>query len=487
MQDIRLPNYPTNRPIQVHFSEPEVEPVQETVQSPKAARLTRSLRRFSQIMTAPIIIVPASPRPPREAKRQRTFTATTAKPAPVRAAVAPRVRRTAPAFSLKPFLTRMRAALRPQYLFFATQTALLLAIGFLVIRKEVVPQQTTLPIAQNRTVLPVIGERSDTALISNLASASESTKVAAWVAPWNAERVLGDAATGTYDSVNAFWGTLAADGFSIDAKAPWEQWTAIQAQYPDIETHLTVTADPTLFATVLANLDTQSKHIEALVGAAKTYGFDGIDLDYEALTLDQNVLFTAFAGRLSERLHAESLKLGITVETRINPEDAPLDWERIGQLADFINVMAYDYYGASTSEPGPVAPLGWVLENARVALQKVPTEKLTIGLGNYGYDWTQQADGSWRGIGLSSTRAEELAKSLSIAPVYASGVDARGYSLGSIPTYTYTDENSTTHVVWYDDARSLQDKVSSLKDAGISRIIFWSADLAVPTTSISGL
>src|SRR3712207_864377 len=105
--------------------------------------------------------------------------------------------------------------------------------------------------------------------------------------------------------------------------------------------------------------------------------------------------------------------------------------------------MAYDHSWAG-SEAGPVAPLSWVRDVVAYAQQRVPQEKLMLGLATYGYDW---AGGT--GTTLQATNAVELAGRVGATPEW----DAQSAAW----TFSY-EQDGQQHTVWYEDARSLAAK-----------------------------
>ena len=82
------------------------------------------------------------------------------------------------------------------------------------------------------------------------------------------------------------------------------------------------------------------------------------------------------------------------------------DYAALGQHADLITIMAYEYRGA-WSGPGSVAPIDWVERVLAFATRQIPQEKVRLGIAHYGYDWNTMT-GSARA--LSFAQAIELAE-----------------------------------------------------------------------------
>ena len=100
---------------------------------------------------------------------------------------------------------------------------------------------------------------------------------------------------------------------------------------------------------------------------------------------DNRELFTNFVRQLTDRFHQANKLVSVTLEARIG--DPPMDWAALGDLADEIRIMLYDYHSRGTSNPGPIAPIGWVKEKLDYAKLTIPLNKLVVGQPNYGYDW----------------------------------------------------------------------------------------------------
>ncbi len=311
-----------------------------------------------------------------------------------------------------------------------------------------------------------------------IAESGKPLNLYGWITPWN---VASGSEETNYNAASAFWLTVADDGVAVTPKADWSGWNTYRQKNALSQTYLTVSGDPNAVYKSLSNLDLQSQHIAALLTAVKEQNFDGIDIDYEGLGAANRDLFTGFIRNLTTIFHQQGKKVAVTVEARIANE-VPMDWSALGQLADEVRIMAYDYHSHETTEPGPVAPVSWVAEIIAYASARIDPNKLIIGLGNYGYDWSAPlSDGaSWEGTGISYDQALSLAKDNAATIVHNTGIDSRGYDIGTIPTFTYTDTQGRQHEVWFEDAVSLQEKVNAVAAYQIKGVMFWSVGAGDP-------
>ncbi len=145
-------------------------------------------------------------------------------------------------------------------------------------------------------------------------------------------------------------------------------------------------------ASVLADPSTRAQHVEQLLNLALSGGYDGIDLDYEGFAFADGSStwaatkpnWAAFVTELAERFHANGL-----VVTAAVPTSAywVYDFPTLGAVLDGVRVMTYDY---SVARPGPVAPLDWVRRETQTMRQMIPSEKLIMGIPEYGRDWVRR-------------------------------------------------------------------------------------------------
>lgn len=160
--------------------------------------------------------------------------------------------------------------------------------------------------------------------------------------------------------------------------------------------------------------------------------------------------YAAFVGTLADRLRAVDRRLTVTVQAKTADQGtgdfhAAQDYEALGAAADEVRVMAYDHHW-STSDPGPIAPLGWVEDVVEYTLSRVPPEKVSLGIGRTA---TTGRRGKGQGQGTDVMGADAVA----LAEGYAATVqwDAEAQA----PWFTYTEPDGAAHTVWYENARSI--------------------------------
>jgi spore germination protein len=141
--------------------------------------------------------------------------------------------------------------------------------------------------------------------------------------------------------------------------------------------------------------------IEQIIEYVTAEGYEGLDLDLEAVEPQDRPAYTAFVAALGAALHERGRMLTLALPAKSGDVTTgwagAYDYAALGAHADLITIMAYDYRGA-WSEPGPVAPYDWVEQVLAFATSQIAPEKVLLGLAFYGYDWNTTS-GTVRALG----------------------------------------------------------------------------------------
>ncbi|WP_354472945.1 glycoside hydrolase family 18 protein [Lysinibacillus parviboronicapiens] len=202
-----------------------------------------------------------------------------------------------------------------------------------------------------------------------------------------------------------------------------------------------------------------------------------IHFDFENLPGDQREAYNNFLRRAVERFHAE----GYTVSTALAPKTSAAqqgpwgvahDYKAHGEIVDFVLLMTYEW-GYSAGPPMAVSPLPEVEAVVKYAVSEIPANKVLLGQNLYGYDWTLPfVQGGPIAEAVSPQRAIEIAKKYNAAIQF----DWRAQA----PFFEYYDEQGRAHIVWFEDARSIQAKFNLIKQYKLRGIGYWKLGLPFP-------
>ena len=260
------------------------------------------------------------------------------------------------------------------------------------------------------------------------------------------------------DWIVSEWGYLSAAGDSVDLSMIQKD-TSFFGMYDSIpsppkvlllvnnidrKTQLFSSAGVTA---MLAAPVARSKVENQIVGAVLHYKFAGATIDFENVPESSIPNLVLFQRELGAMLHAHKLLLTQTVGVNT----APRDLKEFSAVNDYLFLMLYDeHYGKG--DPGPVASQQWYVDRAREMLRSVPAKKAIFALGAYGYDWN---DAGPANSGESYTFQEVLAKGRDNPGSSHMGFDREALN----PYMTWTDPDSTDHLVWYLDGASAYNQV----------------------------
>lgn len=302
---------------------------------------------------------------------------------------------------------------------------------------------------------------------------SPGPTVAAYLVPWDEEPGLASVQDHgeAIDVVSPVWytpqddGTLARNQPSDTAPVRQAVEEAGALLIPSVSNFRDGRWDAELIRGIVTDEARMRSHVGHLAGLAEQHGWGGVDLDYEQLAAEDRAAFSSFVSALADRLHADDRRVTVALHAKTTdgggaaPFQRAQDYRAIGRAADAVRIMAYDHHWAG-SGPGPIAPVAWVEDVLAYAVEHIPAEKVVLGIGTYGYDWTDAG-----GRVVSWEQATDLAE--------RHGADVRWDERSQAPWFTYTDDGGTGHTVWFEDARSAAAKLALADRFGLGGVFLW--------------
>jgi peptidoglycan-N-acetylglucosamine deacetylase len=193
--------------------------------------------------------------------------------------------------------------------------------------------------------------------------------------------------------------------------------------------------------------------------------FRGLMVDFEAFPKVGQPGYLALLQELSSDLHARGMKLYVSVPAH-NEE---FDYPAIAAPADGVVVMNYDeHYPGATS--GPVASQDWFVNNLKFAVNVIPRGKLICAIANYGYDWVLKPKKGKLPAGVKD-------HSVSVQEAWLAARDSDEdvtYDDDALnPHFSYLDESSLRHDVWFLDAVTALNHMRAAQTLGIETFALW--------------
>ncbi|HHY19970.1 MAG TPA: hypothetical protein GX522_08735, partial [Firmicutes bacterium] len=225
---------------------------------------------------------------------------------------------------------------------------------------------------------------------------------------------------------------------------------------------------PEVAAELLKTKEAREKTAEILVAKVIKEDYHGLNVDFEGPFGEYREEYSEFIALLADMLHKEGKEISVDVISQTKeptPSHSwgyPFEYEKLGAVVDYLILMGYDY-SSVFSPPGPVAPNQWLKEVKEYTLQKVPADKVILGLPFYGRHWNTAPDGTHsQGRGVTYKQAMSMADEWQTEPkVHESGclhIDVK-------------QPDGSRDQIFFEDKTTLLEKIKIAQ--GLAGIAFW--------------
>jgi chitinase len=314
------------------------------------------------------------------------------------------------------------------------------------------------------------------------------------------------------------------------------QLQALKKQYPKLKTMVSIggwTLSAPLYS-ISRDAQKRADFAKSAVYVIVKYGFDGIDIDWEypggggldgsgvATTSDganYNLLLKAVRDEMNRQTAIDGKKYYLSIAGPGGDQNiANFDPKAVSQIADWINIMTYDFHGGWDSYTGINAPMvnidpsagraNWSVQGATQTYLNglngkggVPAAQLVLGVPFYGRGWDGvQAGPNGDGLGQAGYEATSPGLGETEFPynsLFSSGVltytngvyaGAGGYQRywNATAQVPYLYSATAKRFITYDDSESMRVKANYANQLGLGGLMFWelSEDVTSGTTSL---
>ena len=290
----------------------------------------------------------------------------------------------------------------------------------------------------------------------------------------------------TWDGETALLSTTSADGNEYAIPSGYEEVTDYLSSR-DIPLHLSVFMEGEDLKSLLASDTGRAQAVAQIMNEVtvdyRRLGenpYSGVTIDFEGLRSAQQEDFTAFLTALDAELGRLDKDLYVCVSPILaegyDASYSGYDYAAIGDLADKLILMAYDYdardmrdfVGTTYHRTAATAPIDQVYLGLKILTDRVAPEKVLLGFSARSAAWQIDGDGNL----------------VSGAPVYPTTetVSARlaqpdtmtGWSDTYQQSYAiYTTEDGGRYFLWYQDDDSVQTALRCAKALGVTGASLW--------------
>ncbi|CAH8345586.1 unnamed protein product [Eruca vesicaria subsp. sativa] len=266
----------------------------------------------------------------------------------------------------------------------------------------------------------------------------------------------------------------------------------VQRRNPNVKTLLSIgggAADKTAFASMASNPTSRKSFIDSSIRLARSNGFHGLDLDWEypSSATEMNNFGTLLREWRSAVVAEASssgrqrLLLAAAVFYSNNYYSVLYPVQAVADSLDWVNLMAYDFYGpgwsrvtgppAALYDPSNAGPSGDA--GVRSWTQAgLPAKKAVLGFPYYGYAWRLSNANSHSYYAPTTGAAISADGSIGYGQIRRFIADNRAttvYNSSVVGDYCYAG----TTWIGYDDNQSIVTKVRYAKQRGLLGYFSW--------------
>lgn len=290
----------------------------------------------------------------------------------------------------------------------------------------------------------------------------------------------------TWDGENALLSTTSAGGNEYAVPGGYAEVTdALEGKL-----NLSVFMGGQSLKEMLASEKGRARAVEQIVNELTTdykaigkNPYSGVTIDFEGLRSTQKADFTAFLTELKAALEKLDKSLYVCVSPLLSADYYNgggyngYDYAAIGNLADKIILMAYDYdaqdmsqfVGSEYYKTAAPAPVDQVYLGLREVLnENVDPSKVLLGFSVKSTAWQIDEEGRLLSASPVYPTVETVAKRLA-----QSGTEFGWSDTYQQPYAVYTTEDGGRYFLWYQDGQSVQTALNAAKLLGVNGVSLW--------------
>lgn len=220
---------------------------------------------------------------------------------------------------------------------------------------------------------------------------------------------------------------------------------------------------------LLSHTDSRQALVQQILQWYREYGFDGLNVDLESIEERLGPYYVQFMRELSATLRPA----GCSLSTDLG---VPTPWSEyyrrdiMGEVCDYICLMAYDEHYAGDTTAGSVASYPWVKAGVQDSLTEgIPADKLVLCMPLYTRFWyldsnSEVMTNETRTVGMTEAW-EQVTEEWSVEPQW-------DQSVGQYFAEEVYGDGSRCRV-WLEDIRSMQLRIDLAAEQEIAGVAQW--------------
>jgi cellulose synthase/poly-beta-1,6-N-acetylglucosamine synthase-like glycosyltransferase/peptidoglycan/xylan/chitin deacetylase (PgdA/CDA1 family)/spore germination protein YaaH len=331
-------------------------------------------------------------------------------------------------------------------------------------------EKSRIPRSRHPLVMPLPTPRKGRPLSSR---APKDPVVAGFFVNWDDNSLVAlRAHADDLDWVICEWGFIAGSGDSLRLSIKPQVFASIDTLPESKRPQLFVMVSnydsvakkwsPAALRHMLTTPQARSRAVQQLASLVTERGLLGVTIDFEQVPDDLVGAVVRFTREIKQAL-PEGRLVTQTLQTFL--DDRAL--ARYAAANDKLFLMLFDeHYGRG--DAGPVASQQWYVQTARRMLRYVPPDKAILMVGAFGYDWND-ADTT----GAQAVTYQEMTALVRDAQQRSGVSPLRFDSLSLNPYATWSDPDSTDHVLWFLDGVTAYNEILAGQSLGVAGHAIW--------------
>lgn len=238
---------------------------------------------------------------------------------------------------------------------------------------------------------------------------------------------------------------------------------------------------------VLTHTSTRDYLTNQIISAAIEYNFDGINLDFEALSGEVGDAYIQFIRELS--IKCENNDLVLSIDNYV-PSSYTAFYNRKEQavFADYVIIMGYDEHTSISEDIGSVASIGFVEKGVTDTLLEVPSEQTILAMPFYTRIW-ELTPKAGSGEDVESASEGYIPYTFTCFEEGMQTVENRYTENGAQAVWSEEDgqyvaeyqKDGKTYKMWIENESSLEEKLKIMKQHQLAGAAYWKLGFERPS------
>ena len=221
---------------------------------------------------------------------------------------------------------------------------------------------------------------------------------------------------------------------------------------------------------VLSSTTARERLVNALIAEAIKHNLDGLNIDFEELTLETGVHYVQFLKELSVKCRANGIVLSVDNYVPFS-YTAYYDLKTQGKVVDYVVIMAYDEHHSGSEKAGSVASISYVEQAINNTCELVSNAQVIMGMPFYTRLWQEKTENG-------QTKVSSETKSM-----YAAETELSRYGVTAMwdettkQYYGEYEQGGSVYKIWLEEEDSLREKLARIADAKLAGTALWRLEL----------